>query len=184
MAFVRIGSSFREELSAISIRIEIPFPENQSKNAKSFELLSRSYDQALILSSKIFRNPYLLLPGGLETFLVQKSGKNTHYYNYGFIRETNAGKQMRNVWEMSAPRKEEKKFGKHPTQKPVELLERIILASTPEKALVLDPFCGSSSTGVAAIRLKRRYVGIDNNEDFLKLSIKRIEDEIKHPKIL
>ncbi len=112
-----------------------------------------------------------------------KNSKSKHYFDYGLMRQLNGGKQMRNVWEISAPGKDEKKFGKHPTQKPVELLERIILASSPPKALVLDPFCGSSSTGVAAVRLGRRYVGIDNNEDFLKLSIKRIEDEMRNPAI-
>jgi site-specific DNA-methyltransferase (adenine-specific) len=120
-----------------------------------------------------------------ETILwAAKNKKSKHYYDYGLMRETNGGKQMRNVWEISAPGKDEKKFGSHPTQKPLKLLERIILASTPEKALVLDPFCGSSSTGVAAVRLKRRYVGIDNNEEFLKLSIMRIEHEMRHPAFL
>ena len=71
-----------------------------------------------------------------------------------------------------------KKFGKHPTQKPVELLKRIILASTKEGDLVLDPFCGSSTTGVASILLNRKYVGIDLEEEYLNLSVKRIEEAI------
>ncbi|MEK7448927.1 MAG: site-specific DNA-methyltransferase, partial [Planctomycetota bacterium] len=70
-------------------------------------------------------------------------------------------KQMRNVWEMSAPQNGEKKFGKHPTQKPLELLTRIIQASTKEGDLVLDPFCGSSTTGVSAFLNNRKYIGID-----------------------
>lgn len=86
---------------------------------------------------------------------------------------------MRNVWEISAPQSEEKKFGKHPTQKPVELLKRIILASTREKDLVLDPFCGSSTTGVAAFLLDRKYVGIDLEEEYLALSKKRLEQAIR-----
>ena len=83
---------------------------------------------------------------------------------------------MRNVWEISAPLSEEKKFGKHPTQKPVDLLKRIILASTKEGDLVLDPFCGSSTTGVAAILLNRKYVGIDLEEEYLAVSVKRLKE--------
>lgn len=82
---------------------------------------------------------------------------------------------MRNVWEISAPQVEEKRFGKHPTQKPVELLKRILLASTKENDLVLDPFCGSSTTGIASLLLNRKYVGIDLEKEYLELSKKRIE---------
>jgi site-specific DNA-methyltransferase (adenine-specific) len=81
---------------------------------------------------------------------------------------------------MSAPPAEEKKFGKHPTQKPVELLKRILLASTKEGDLVLDPFCGSSTTGVAAVLLNRKYVGIDLEEEYLQLSKKRLEEAIEN----
>ncbi len=95
------------------------------------------------------------------------------------MKDLNNGKQMRNVWEISAPSSEEKKFGKHPTQKPIELLKRIITASTKEDDLVLDPFCGSSTTGVGAVLLNRKYVGIDLEEEYLNLSKKRIEHAIK-----
>ena len=97
------------------------------------------------------------------------------------MKKMNQGKQMRNVWEISAPSAEEKQFGKHPTQKPVELLTRIILASTKEGGFVLDPFCGSSTTGVAAISLNRKYVGIDLEDDYLQLSVKRL-NEVLSPK--
>jgi site-specific DNA-methyltransferase (adenine-specific) len=113
------------------------------------------------------------------------------------MKKTNNGKQMRNlwqfaedveeerkidnVWEISAPPPVEKHFGKHPTQKPVELLKRIILASSREGDLVLDPFCGSSTTGVAAVLLNRKYVGIDLEEEYLQLSKKRLEDAIRKP---
>jgi len=90
-----------------------------------------------------------------------KNEKSKHYFDYKLMKKMNQDKQMRNVWEISAPQAEEKKFGKHPTQKPVELLKRIILASTKEGDLVLDPFCGSSTTGVAAVSLNRKYVGMD-----------------------
>ncbi len=107
-----------------------------------------------------------------------KNEKSKHYFNYQLMKKTNDGKQMRNVWEISAPQSEEKKFGKHPTQKPVELLKRIILASTKEGDLVLDPFCGSSTTGVAAVLLNRKHVGIDLEEEYLQLSKKRLEEAI------
>ncbi len=117
-----------------------------------------------------------------ETVLwAAKNAKSKHYFNYALMKKINLGKQMRNVWEISAPSTKEKTFGKHPTQKPVELLIRILLASTKEKDLVLDPFCGSSSTGVAALMLNRKYAGIDQNEEYLKLSIKRLQEITKHP---
>ena len=72
-----------------------------------------------------------------------------------------------------------KKFGRHPTQKPVYLIERILLASTKENDVILDPFCGSSTTGVACKRLKRNYIGIDNNLEYIKLSAERLEDICK-----
>jgi site-specific DNA-methyltransferase (adenine-specific) len=109
-----------------------------------------------------------------------KNKKSKHYFNYGLMKEINGGKQMKNVWTMNAPSNGEKKFGKHPTQKPTELLKRIIEASSVEKDLVLDPFCGSSTTGVVAVGLKRKYVGIDQEKDFLDLSIKRIVDTISN----
>ncbi len=108
-----------------------------------------------------------------------KSERSKHYFNYPLMKKTNNGKQMRNVWEISAPAAAEKKFGKHPTQKPIELLKRIILASTKKGDLVLDPFCGSSTTGVAALLLDRKYVGIDSEKEYLQLSEKRLEEAIK-----
>lgn len=108
-----------------------------------------------------------------------KNEKSKHYFDYQLMKEMNQGKQMRNVWEISAPPAEEKKFGKHPTQKPVELLRRIILASTKEGSLILDPFAGSSTTGVAAVALNRKFVGIEMEYEYLQLSKKRLEDAIK-----
>ena len=105
-----------------------------------------------------------------------RSGASRHHFDYKSMKEKNRGRQMRNLWEIPPPRTREKKYGKHPTQKPLELLERIILASTAEGALVLDPFCGSSTTGVAACRLGRRYVGIEMDETYLELSRKRLEE--------
>lgn len=77
-----------------------------------------------------------------------------------------------------APRKKEKVQGKHPTQKPLQLLERIVLASTEPGQLILDPFSGSGTTGVAAARHGRRYVGMEMNDEYLDLSIRRYEAEL------
>lgn len=90
------------------------------------------------------------------------------------MRAENGGKQMKDVWTGPLTKPSEKTEGKHPTQKPVYLLERIILASTREGDLVMDPFCGSSTTGVAAKRLNRRYIGIDNSKEYIELSQRRL----------
>lgn len=125
-----------------------------------------------------------------------KNEKSKHYFNYPLMKQQNNGRQMRNlwqpsdnvetkeidnVWEISSPSSNEKIFGKHPTQKPIELLRRIILASTKENDLVLDPFCGSSTTGVASMLLKRQYIGIDLEDEYLELSRKRLEEISKKP---
>ncbi|MCI0527814.1 MAG: hypothetical protein L0Y56_10290 [Nitrospira sp.] len=117
-----------------------------------------------------------------------KNQKSRHYFDYKLMKHTNNGKQMRNVWPVNgnedtpdkvwvvgAPGRDEKVFGKHPTQKPIELLKRIILASTKEGDLVLDPFTGSSTTGVAAATLNRRFVGVDAERGYLELSLKRFQ---------
>jgi site-specific DNA-methyltransferase (adenine-specific) len=96
------------------------------------------------------------------------------------MKKLNNGKQMKSVWTISAPKKDEKKFGKHPTQKPVQLLERIVLASTKEGALIFDPFSGSSTTGIAAIKLNRLFVGCETEDEFIQLSIKRINEYINN----
>ena len=92
------------------------------------------------------------------------------------MKEINGGKQMKDVWTTSLTKTSEKKQGKHPTQKPLEILDRIILASTKENDLILDPFCGSSTTGIAAVKLNRRYIGIDNEKEYLDLSIRRYQE--------
>jgi site-specific DNA-methyltransferase (adenine-specific) len=110
---------------------------------------------------------------------AKKDSKSKHYFNYELMKRLNYGRQMKNLWEILPPSTEEKKFGKHPTQKPLALLDRIIKASTKENDLILDPFCGSSTTGVAAVLNNRKYVGIDNNIEYLEISKKRLEDAIK-----
>lgn len=86
------------------------------------------------------------------------------------------GKQMRSVWAILTPPKEEKKFKKHPTQKPLELLKRIVIASTKKGDVILDPFAGSSTTGLAAAMYGRKFVGIDTEKEYLELSKKRFLD--------
>lgn len=110
-----------------------------------------------------------------ETILwARKNLPKTKYkFNYDLMKELNNNKQMKDVWTTSLTKPSEKKQGKHPTQKPLEILERIILASTNENDLILDPFCGSSTTGISANKLNRRYIGIDNSKEYLDLSIRR-----------
>ncbi|MCS7052617.1 MAG: site-specific DNA-methyltransferase [Ignavibacterium sp.] len=113
---------------------------------------------------------------------ARKNEKVAHFFNYDLMKEINQGKQMSDVWLLPSVAKWEKSCGKHPTQKPLILLSRIILSSTKKGAWILDPFTGSSTTGIAANLLERRFVGIDNNEDYLKLSKCRkleIENDIK-----
>ena len=114
-----------------------------------------------------------------ETILwAKKDIKNVkHKFNYSLMRELNNGKQMKDVWESSLTKPSEKKCGQHPTQKPIEILEKIILASTDEKDLILDPFNGSGTTGIVANRLNRRYIGIEKEKEFLDLTIRRKESD-------
>ena len=119
-----------------------------------------------------------------ETLIwARKSKKAHHAFNYeemrdrdwsgDFIKKPN--KQMRSVWAINTPRPFEKTFGKHPTQKPEALLRRIILASTRKGQTVLDPFTGSSTTGLIANLYDRHFIGIDSEKSYLDLSIKRFK---------
>jgi len=114
-----------------------------------------------------------------ETIIwAAKNEKSKHCFNYKAMCELNDGKQMKTVWKITTPNRDEKEFGKHPTQKPVALLERIILASTNEGDLIFDPFSGSSTTGVAAIRTHRKFIGTELELEFINLSIKRLRRAI------
>ena len=109
-----------------------------------------------------------------EFIIWARKEKNIpHYFNYDLMKQINGGKQMRDIWALPAIAKWEKSCGKHPTQKPLPLLGRIILASTKENAWILDPFAGASTTGIAANLLGRRYLGLEQEEEFLELSRKR-----------
>ena len=107
---------------------------------------------------------------------ARKNKRVPHYYNYELMKQINGGTQMRDVWQMPAIGRWEKTCGKHPTQKPLPILARIIQASTKENAWILDPFCGSSTTGIAANLLNRRYLGIDQEQEFLNISKERRQE--------
>lgn len=113
---------------------------------------------------------------------ARKNAKTPHFYNYELMKEINGGTQMRDVWTLPAIAKWEKSCGKHPTQKPLCLLARIIQASTKQGAWILDPFTGSSTTGIAANLLGRRFLGIDQDENFLQVSRSRKEDIVDSAK--
>lgn len=108
--------------------------------------------------------------------ISSKGKKGKHYFNYQLMKEINGGKQMKDVWVLNLPKKNEKEYGKHPTQKPISVLERILLASSKEGDLILDPFNGSGTTGIVANILNRNYIGIDTSQEYLDLTIKRYEN--------
>jgi len=120
-----------------------------------------------------------------ETIIwARKDKKAKHIFNYDIMKDGNwpedklkkPNLQMRSVWSLGTPKPEEKKYGKHPTQKPLDLLNRIVLASTNKGDVILDPFAGSSTTGIAAAINDRKFVGIDLEKKYLELSKKRFYD--------
>lgn len=107
-----------------------------------------------------------------------KKGKDKYTFNYEQMKAENGGKQMKNLWRMSAPSQEEKRHGKHPTQKPVELVARCLRASTNATDLVLDPFAGSATTGVATLALGRCFIGIELDEQHAELAARRLASAV------
>ena len=118
-----------------------------------------------------------------EIILWASLGKKArHQFNYRDMKEgdwhladpsKSPGKQMKTVWKINAAGKNEKEFGAYPTQKPLELVKRCIAACTSPGDTVLDPFCGSGTTGVAALMLGRKFIGFDASADALELAQKR-----------
>jgi site-specific DNA-methyltransferase (adenine-specific) len=112
--------------------------------------------------------------------------KLLHTFHYKEMKSDNGGKQMRDlwplpepdgeqvVWSIPTPGKSEKQSGRHPTQKPLALLERVIRAGSDPGQVVLDPFNGSGTTGVAAVSAGRRYFGIDVDDNYLDLTARRL----------
>ena len=116
-----------------------------------------------------------------ETIIwAAKNAKSRHTFNYKEMKLINHNKQMKSVWEIKPPETWEKKFGKHPTQKPVALLERILLSSTNVGDVVLDPFSGSGTTLLAALRLRRHAFGCELSAEFVGLSLRRICSNLVH----
>lgn len=117
-----------------------------------------------------------------ETLIWAKKGKaEKHHFNYSLMKEwmdkfSPSGRQMRSLWNIPLTPQNEKNNGKHPTQKPIELLQRIISASSKKGDLILDPFNGSGTTGIVARHLSRQYVGIDKEKEFLDLTIRRLKE--------
>jgi site-specific DNA-methyltransferase (adenine-specific) len=110
-----------------------------------------------------------------ETIIwAAKNKKSRHTFHYQHMKEIAGGKQMKSVWTIPPPESSEKKFGKHPTQKPVALLERILLASSSEGDTVLDPFMGSGTAAIAALRLSRQVLAVDSDQAWIQLTLIRL----------
>ena len=118
---------------------------------------------------------------------ARKSKDSQHTFNYEKMKIwnnpkdklKNKDKQMRSVWSIPLMSKDEKEFGKHPTQKPMELLNRIISSSSNEGDWILDPFVGSGTTGIVCSILNRKFIGIDSKKEYLDIAIKRLRDKNK-----
>ena len=104
---------------------------------------------------------------------ARKSEKFKHIFNYELMKKLNDGKQMKDVWSFPAIAPWEKACGKHPTQKPLSLLVRLILMASNENSVICDPFAGSSTTGIAANLLGRKFVGIEKEDEFIDIAVKR-----------
>lgn len=130
-----------------------------------------------------------------ETILwAAKNKRSKHRFNYDIMRDMNNQKQMKSVWydirwdnldnqvllEIMPPSKDEKRFGKHPTQKPVMLLKRLLMAASANNDLVFDPFMGSGTTALAAIQLGRKFVGCELDQNFISVGIKRLSSDSQH----
>jgi site-specific DNA-methyltransferase (adenine-specific) len=112
-----------------------------------------------------------------ETILwIRKGKKSKHYFNYDLMKSINLNKQMKDVWLIGRPKKDELQFGKHPTQKPLEIIDRMLLSSTREGDLVVDMFCGSGSVLVSCKNNLREGIGIELEKDFYDLTLRRLEN--------
>ena len=111
---------------------------------------------------------------------ARKNPRSKHFFNYELVKELNGGVLMPDVWKLPTVGMWGKTCGKHPTQKPLRLLYRIVMASTRTGETILDPFAGSCTTGIAANLLGRKFIGIDQSEEFLQLGIRR-KREIEDP---
>ena len=141
-------------------------------------LVSYEYEKInRIVNVYILKGPLITSQG-----VFGKEKKSKHKFNYKVMKQLNDNKQMKDVWKFTSAKKNEKSFGKHPTQKPIQLLDLIIKASTDENDTVLDPFNGSGTTGVSCVKNKRKYVGIELEKKFCDLSKERFINEFKELK--
>lgn len=113
---------------------------------------------------------------------ARKNPRAIHCFHYETLKRMNGGKELPDVWKMPSPGNWERTCGKHPTQKPLRLLYRVLKACTEEGGTILDPFAGSCTTGIAAYLLGRKFIGIDQNQEFLDYGIRR-RKEIEDPLI-
>lgn len=151
-------------------------------------IIWRKTNPAPNISCRCFTHSTETIIWARKILINGKKGKYT--FNYDLMKQENGDKQMKDYWdiddtsliEISTTSRKEKSFGNHPTQKPIKLLDRIIKAATNENDLVLDPFCGSSTTGVACINNKRRFIGIDNSLEYIDISKKRLIDALNSKK--
>lgn len=107
---------------------------------------------------------------------AKRGGKARHTFNYEAMKAENGGRQMKNIWRLPTPGAAEKRMGKHPTQKPQALISRCLRASTNPGDLVVDLFAGSGSTGVAALDLGRRFIGVEREAGYAALAVKRLRN--------
>ena len=103
-----------------------------------------------------------------------KGSRDRYTFNYAAMRSDNGGRQMKNVWRIPAVGRAEKVHGKHPTQKPVALIDRCLRASTRPGDRVLDPFAGSASAGIAALQLGRTFTGCERERGFIDIAVRRL----------
>ena len=142
-------------------------------------IIWRKTNPAPNLACRCFTHSTETIIWARKQLTLKKKGK--HYFDYQTMKEENGGKQMKDVWDfeeseiidISTASKREKKYGKHPTQKPIKLLERLIKAASKEGDLILDPFNGSGTTGIVAANLNRRYIGIEIDKNYLEISKNR-----------
>jgi site-specific DNA-methyltransferase (adenine-specific) len=115
-----------------------------------------------------------------ETVLwAAKNEKSRHVFHYADMKKLNGGKQMKDVWTFTAPKPTEKMLGRHPTQKPLALLERLLLAASNEGDIVLDPFLGSGTTAIACALLGRKCVGVESDAAHAELAETRLREALQ-----
>lgn len=113
---------------------------------------------------------------------TKKNAKNWTF-NYKKLKELNSGVQMRNMWDIPSTPTSEKKHGKHPSQKPIELINRLVIGGSNKGDIIIDPFMGSGTLPVVALMTERNFIGIDNDKQYCNLALKRIREHRDRPKL-